>query len=325
MTPLEREVLATIEPDAAEEGAMKADAEALQAAADRRLAALRVPGQATVQGSVAKGTWLRGAGDVDLFLLLDPAVPEARLESIAEEVGKGVLSGVHKRYAQHPYLMGTFRGRTVDLVPAYRVAAPGARMSAVDRTPFHTEWVRSRLDGAARGEARILKQWLKGVGAYGAQTAVGGVSGYLAEVLVAWAGSFAAVVSWLAADAKPRRIALGPDQVADEVSPLVVVDPVDPARNCAAAVQDETLSRAVVASRAYLASPDRRFFFPAPPRAEPKAGLQAALAARREAWLGILLRPRTDRLDIVFPQFQKGARAFSAALGQAGFPVRRMS
>jgi tRNA nucleotidyltransferase (CCA-adding enzyme) len=322
VTPLEREVLARITPTAEEERAMLATAADLVARVDRELRAEKVPGQASVQGSVAKGTWLRGSADLDLFLLVDPAVPQERLEKVALAVGPRVLEGCHKRYAQHPYVIGAFQGLQVDLVPAYKVAAASAKMSAVDRTPFHTAWVRQHLAGR-EGEVRLAKKWMKGVGAYGAQTALGGFSGYLVEVLVARLGSFAALVDWLAADARPRRIALGPDQVKDEVAPLVVVDPVDPARNCAAAVSEPTLALAVDAARAYRAAPGASFFEPAPPRAEPPAALHAALAARRESWMGLLLRPRTPRLDIVFPQFQKAARSVEAALEAAGFAVRR--
>ncbi|MFO1535527.1 MAG: CCA tRNA nucleotidyltransferase [Thermoplasmatota archaeon] len=318
-TPLEREVLARVTPTPEEERAMQATAADLVARLDEQLRRERLPGHASVQGSVAKGTWLRGSADVDLFLLLDPSVPESRLEQIALAVGPRVLEGCHKRYAQHPYVIGSFKGLQVDLVPAYQVPAASAKMSAVDRTPFHTAWVRERLAGKA-GEVRLAKKWMKGVGAYGAQTALGGFSGYLVEVLVARFDSFAGVVDWLAAGAVVRRIALGPDQAKDDVAPLVVVDP---ARNCAAAVSEPTLALAIDAARAYGAKPSVRFFEPAPPRAEPPAALHEALAARHEAWMGLLLRPRTPRLDIVFPQFQRAARSVEAALEAAGFPVRK--
>lgn len=324
MTPLEAEVLRDIEPTPTERAAMAQDASILAEAATRRLADLAVPGTASVQGSVAKDTWLRNAGDIDLFLLLDEQVPAARLESIAEEVGRGLLQGVHKRYAQHPYLMGHFRDRLVDLVPAYRVAQASAKMSAVDRTPFHTAWMQGHLDDDGRAQARLLKQWLKGIGAYGAQTAIGGFSGYLAEVLIVHFGSFSGVVAWLAAGGQPRRITLGSDQVQDQGEPLVVVDPVDPARNCAAAVQPETLELAVEAARAYQREPDRRHFFPPSLTPVTTSRLHDALRLQGVTWLAALLRPRTNRLDIVLPQFQKGARAIAAALAHAGFPVHRM-
>ncbi|HLF16819.1 MAG TPA: nucleotidyltransferase domain-containing protein, partial [Candidatus Thermoplasmatota archaeon] len=170
MTPLEQGVLAEITPTPAEEAAAARAVADLEAEATRALAEAGLPGAAAVQGSLAKGTWLKGGADIDLFLLLDPAVPLDELESVAERVGRRILEKPQKKYAQHPYLQGFFRGQAVDLVPAYRVASAHAKMSAVDRTPFHTAWVRTRLDARGRGEVRLAKRWMKGVGVYGAET-----------------------------------------------------------------------------------------------------------------------------------------------------------
>lgn len=322
---LEAEVLRDVTPSPEEERALAATVKDLEARCDAALAAARLPGRAAVQGSVAKGTWLRGGADLDLFLLLDPTVPASRLDSVAGEVGAKVLQDARRKYAQHPYLSGTFQGHAVDLVPAYAVPNAGAKMSAVDRTPFHTAWVKAHLDGAARGQVRLAKKWLKGVGAYGAQTALGGFSGYLVEVLVARWGSFSGLLDWLAADAAPHRIAVppgGPDQVKDDVSPLVVVDPVDPARNCAAAVTAPTLALAVQAARAYVAQPSRAFFQPAPPRAEAPDRLRSLLSSQGSLWAGVLLRPKAERMDIVYPQFQRAVRTLTSGLETAGFTVR---
>lgn len=326
MTPLETDVLAEVTPTAEEKAVVEADAKALVAACDARLAAAKLPGKASVQGSIAKGTWLKGGADIDLFLLLDPSVPVERLEAAALDVGPHVLSDVTKKYAQHPYLMGKFRGRAVDLVPAYAVAEAGAKMSAVDRTPFHTAWVLSHLGDHKRAQVRLAKRWMKGTGVYGAQTAIGGFSGYLVEVLVARFLSFDGILGWLAGDAQPRRIVLPgtTDQVTDEVVPLVVVDPVDPGRNCAAAVSPATLRQAIAAAKAYRGTPSRRFFFPAAPRSEHPDTLRHALEAQDAAWAGALLLPKTERLDIVFPQFQKAARTLETGLEAAGFTVRRL-
>lgn len=326
---LEAKVLAEVTPTADEERALQAIVKDLEGKAEAAMAEQRLPGRAAVQGSAAKGTWLRGGADIDLFLLLDPSVPAERLETAATSVGTKILPDARKKYAQHPYLQGTFRGHAVDLVPAYAVAAASAKMSAVDRTPFHTAWVRGRLDAAGRGHVRLAKRWLKGVGAYGAQTALGGFSGYLVEVLVVRLGSFPALVDWLAGGAQPRRIAVplsdgkpGPDQVKDDVSPLVVVDPVDPARNCAAAVTAATLASATEAAQAYRRAPDRRFFFPAPPRGEDAGALHSALSAQGSLWTGVLLRPQALRMDIVFPQFQRAVRTLTSGLQAAGLGIR---
>ncbi len=321
---IEADVLRAVTPSPDEEKALAAVVAELEAKAAAALAQAGLKGKPGVQGSVAKGTWLRGGADIDLFLLLDPGVPADKLDGVAATVGQQLLPDARRKYAQHPYLSGTFKGHAVDLVPAYAVPSAGAKMSAVDRTPFHSAWVRERLDAAGRAQVRLAKKWLKGVGAYGAQTALGGFSGYLVEVLVAAKGSFVGLVDWLAADAKPRRVALGPDQVKDDVAPLVVVDPVDPARNCAAAVTAATLALAVEAARAYKARPDRRFFDPAPPRAEPADLVRSAVSSTSSGglWTGVLLRPSGARMDIVFPQFQRAVRTLTSGLESAGFAVR---
>ncbi|MFA5943241.1 MAG: CCA tRNA nucleotidyltransferase [Candidatus Thermoplasmatota archaeon] len=324
MTPLEREILGEVTPSDDEQAALDSIVRDLVARCDAELAAAGLPGKAGVQGSVAKGTWLRGGTDIDLFLLLDPSVPQDRLEAVALQVGPKVLEECQKKYAQHPYLTGSFKGHAVDLVPAYAVPEAGAKMSAVDRTPFHTAWVRAHLGDHKRAQVRLLKRWMKGTGVYGAQTAIGGFSGYLVEVLIARFLSFDGVLLWLSGGAQPRRIALGPDQVKDDVSQLVVVDPVDPARNCAAAVNLATLELAIAAAKAYRAAPGRRFFFPNPPRVELPATLQAALSAQEASWTGALVRPKSKRLDIVFPQFQRAARTLETGLANAGFTVRRL-
>ncbi|MHB8633306.1 MAG: nucleotidyltransferase domain-containing protein, partial [Thermoplasmatota archaeon] len=80
MTPLEEEILHEVTPTPQEEREAQADVAVLEGNADAALAAEGIPGHARLQGSVAKGTWLRGGADFDLFLLLDPKVPAPQLE-----------------------------------------------------------------------------------------------------------------------------------------------------------------------------------------------------------------------------------------------------
>lgn len=311
-------ILDEITPSTAEEAAMQARADALINAVNAACRAHGFDAQATIQGSVAKGTWLRGSVDLDCFVLLPPTAPESDLKRLAETVGEDVLTDPKRKYAQHPYLVGTFDGAQVDLVPAYAAETAAQIQSAVDRTPFHTEWVNTHLTSEQKSDLRLLKAWCKGTGIYGAETKIGGFSGYLLEVLVAWTGSMDGVLSWLA-DHTPR-VALGEDEVTDEVSPLVVVDPVDPTRNCAAAVTKETLATAALAAQAYQAAPGKQFYHPAPPH---RRDIPQRLEADGHDWTGLLLHPQTDRLDIVFPQFQRGGRMFAEGLDRDGFPVVR--
>ncbi len=317
-------ILEKIKPTSAQQDSMRVTARALVARANDSLARhadADSAAEAVVQGSIAKDTWIADSRDLDLFLLLHPDTPADQLAAIAKRVADDTLEDVQQRYAQHPYQVGTFQGCTVDLVPAYRVQDGDQAKSAVDRTPFHTAWVCNHLDDAARDQVRLVKQWCKGTGVYGAETAIGGFSGYLLEVLVHRFGDFSGVLAWLARGANPRALDHGEGLPADDAAVLLVADPVDPHRNVAAAVQQDTLDRAMLAARCFQASPSESFFFPRPRRAESQEVLQAALLGG--GWCALHLRPATDRLDIVFPQFQKATRAVAEDFVRAGFGATR--
>ncbi len=318
---VEAAILERLTPTRDEADRMRHTVARLEAAVAAALAAAGSNAEASVQGSIAKGTWIAGSTDVDLFLLCDPDTPADELEGLATQVGSAVLESWDKKYAQHPYILGLFEGVQVDLVPAFRVRDASQRASAVDRTPLHTAWVKANLNDHQLGDVRLLKQWLKGVGAYGAETAVGGFSGYLCEVLVEWHASFDGVLSWLVAGTPRRHGWIG--EPPNEPGALLVADPVDASRNVAAAVTEDTFARAAHAARSYRESPSEVYFFPPPPEASAPAELRSALASTGHAWAGLVLVPQTDRLDLILPQFQKAGRQATQQLTRAGFTVER--
>ncbi len=206
-------------------------------------------------GSVAKGTWLPGA-DLDLFLRFPPGTDLA-VEGLT--LARRLLPEGVELYAQHPYLRGEIDSTEIDVVPCLAVADGASPESAVDRTPFHTAWVRERITPTSAGEVRLAKRFLQGVGAYGAAAAVGGFSGYLVEILVLRYGGFRAWLELLAGWQPPVELGVVPGAPATAVT---LPDPVDSARNVAAGVTRRTLGLAVLAARAFLANPGERYFFP---------------------------------------------------------------
>ena len=126
-----------------------------------------------IVGSVAKGTFLKGA-DIDLFLKFNN---DTDLKKEGLHIAKKILPNGRELYAQHPYLRGEIKGIGIDVVPCYTIENSTKPISAVDRTPFHTEWVKKNISGL-EDEIRLTKQFLKGCGAYGASSAIGGFSGY---------------------------------------------------------------------------------------------------------------------------------------------------
>lgn len=200
-------------------------------------------------GSYAKGTWLPGDVDIDIFIRIAPETSESIFERLGLSVGARATSGYPrgKKYAQHPYTEATVDGVKVNIVPCYDVEPPNWK-SAADRSPYHLRLV-ERLPDRQKFQIRLLKKFMKGVGVYGAEIEFQGFSGYAAEVLVMAHDDFEGVLRFFA-EFKPR----GPEEF------FHLLDPVDEGRDLARAISLEKLGRMVLASRAFLRNPSQGYF-----------------------------------------------------------------
>ncbi|MCI2414825.1 MAG: CCA tRNA nucleotidyltransferase [Candidatus Aramenus sp.] len=218
---------------------------------------------AQVHGSFRKGTWLKGDADVDVFVFFPKEVGKEYLRTEALKLLLERLKGleVDMAYAEHPYLITRVEGVEVDVVPGLKVESGEEALTAVDRTPFHTEYVLSHLSDEQKDEVRLLKRFLKGIGVYGAEIKVQGFSGYVSELLVVKYGTFVRVLEEARKWRNPVKVELvKPKKEFD--SPVIIPDPVDPRRNAAAAVSLKSLATFVIASHFFLKDPSISFFFP---------------------------------------------------------------
>ncbi len=299
--------------------------------ADEAAAKLRIDARATLVGSVARGTWLRQEPDIDVFILFHDRLSREELEKRGLAVARRVAGAAgEERFAEHPYVTTKFRGLDIDLVPCYDVADPKKIKSAVDRTPHHQRYVKSKLTTRLADEVLLLKQFALGVGVYGAELKVQGFSGYLCELLVLHHGSFKALVE-AASDWVPGKIldiaGSYPDEseprLLFEKQPLVVIDPVDPNRNAAAAVSLQNFTIFVRACQDYLRRPSLRFFFPRPVKLLGPRGLNRVLRKRGTRILCAVFRSPEVVPDVLYPQLRKTERALVTRLAQEGFEVMR--
>ena len=207
-----------------------------------------------VVGSIAKGTYLEGT-DIDIFLVFQKGT---NLKEEGLDIAKKILPKGKELYAQHPYLRGEIKGVGIDLVPCFAIDKSTESISAVDRTPFHTDWVVSNIAGL-ENEVRLTKQFLKAIGAYGANSAIGGFSGYLVEILCIKYGGFLNLINEISQWRPPiiiDKIEKAPD------SPIMICDPVDDKRNVAAGVTLKGLGTAILASKSFIDKPSMNFFYP---------------------------------------------------------------
>ncbi len=274
-------------------------------------------------GSVAKSTHLKDP-DIDLFMLFPESTELGELKEKGLAIGRKILDG-KEHYAQHPYVRGTFRGFQVDLVPCFRIRDTRKKMSAVDRTPFHTDFVKKNLKKGQADEVRLLKRFMKGTECYGAEAKVEGFSGYLCELLIMRFGTFRGVLEAASQWKVGETLWLSGFEGKEFSEPLTFVDPVDSSRNVASAVSTETLLRFVLASREYLKAPDQKYFFPVE-RVPWDPDKIREVAGKRLDNLVSITFPKLDLIDdVVYPQLRKSLVNISALLERADFEVEKTS
>ena len=144
-----------------------------------------------------------------------------------------------------------------------------AAVNITDISPLHAVWVNQQPKDI-KNQIRLAKQFAKAQGCYGAESYLGGFSGYVLEILTIYYGSFhkliEASIKWkIKQVVDVEKHHQGKDvfmeiDLAKLNSPLIVVDPVDKYRNAAAALSKEKWQRFKNAAKMYLKSPNSSFF-----------------------------------------------------------------
>lgn len=321
------EVLKRVNPSESERKKVQDLAKKLTTTVEKEAKERKLEADVRVEGSVAKNTWLRDCPEIDVFIQVPKTVPREAFETVCLEIAKKATEGYEQieRFAEHPYLEAIMDNVWVNIVPCYKVTQ-GEWVSATDRTPFHTDYVKQYLDEKLGEETRLLKRFMKGIEVYGAEIKVGGFSGYLCELLVLHYGSFAKVLQ--AAGNWKEPIIIDPEgfykkreaikTVFDE--PLVMVDPVDKERNVAAAVRKDRLDEFIAASREFMKSPNIEYFYPPETVALEKTELVSKIKDRASAIVFIAFGGSAVP-DILWGQLYRSQKALRNLITNYDFKI----
>ena len=293
-----------------------------------------------IVGSTGRETWLSGDHDIDLFLMYPKSLSREELEKRGLAAGKKIvelLKGKWRlKYAEHPYVNARIGEYEVDIVPCYKIKKGEKIKSAVDRSPLHAEYIIQKLDSSLRDAVRLLKQFCKGIGIYGSDNKVEGISGYTCELLVIVYGKFEQVLKAVA-KFKPGKIidienywfanVKDPKKVERELKikfkgqPLILIDPIDKNRNVTAALSCENFVRFVMKAKEFLGAPDIEFFFP---KKRPLTKQQLnKLKARKTKFIALSFKKPDVSDDVLYPQLRKTLERLTKLLRHHGFDVIR--
>jgi len=281
----------------------------------------KLPVSIELVGSIAKDTYLKNNMDIDLFLVFPTTFPKEEIARHALEIGRSLLEKTEESYAEHPYIRGYFNDYKTEIVPCYKIENASQKLSAVDRTPLHTAYVMRHLKEGQKQEVRLLKQFLKGIGCYGAEAEVEGFSGYLCEILIIGYESFRNLAEEAQNWEKEERLAQSNGKYQSFDTPLIFIDPVDINRNVASALVEDKFDLFVKACKEYVKNPRITFFFPNDVEPWPLKKIKSEIQKQGCLYIGVKLA-KPDLIDEnLYPQVRKAAKSIWDAYKRHDFTI----
>ncbi len=285
--------------------------------------------EAILAGSLSRNTHLKGERDIDIFILFDKKVKKEKFVKEGLKLAKKI-SGKNWEidYGEHPYVKTEIEGYKVELIPAYKIKTTKELISSVDRTPFHTEFVKEKIKGKQRNEVRLLKKFLKGIECYGAELKTQGFSGYLVELLILKYKNFENALK-NASQWKDRKV-LSMEKIEkgkekellkEYLAPLIFLDPTDETRNVSAAVSKESYEKFKEKAETFLKKPLVDFFYPKPVKILKKTDFMKKISKKNL----VLIETGYKKIheDVTFGQLRKFLKKLKVALKKEDFTVLR--
>ncbi|MEK6896043.1 MAG: hypothetical protein AABX12_01110 [Nanoarchaeota archaeon] len=244
---------------------------------DLRAMLLRARGDAVlfIGGSFAKNTALKKTPyEVDIFIRFREARGIAeRMNLLIREIKKNKNYSLTVMHGSRDYLQISMRGHSdivIELIPVLMIRKPQQAQNITDLSAFHVAYMLKKLRGL-EPHVRLAKAFCAAQGVYGAESYIGGFSGYALECLIVKYKSFPGMLRALARaetpividvekhykNAQEARLLMNESKVK---GPIVLVDPTYKERNALAALSGESFARFQKAARAFLARPSRAFF-----------------------------------------------------------------
>jgi len=218
-------------------------------------------------GSAAKGTLVGNQFDCDIFVRFNKKHKDQDLsELLSKALGPLKTKRVHgsRDYFQIP---GTPQ---FEIIPVLNIQSPDQALNVTDASPLHVEWVTAQIQKLKkknidlRKEIILTKIFCKSQGVYGAESYIRGFSGHVLDILVTYYGGFEKLLlasrKWkegLIIDISKHGKVINKSKL---ISPLIVVDPIQPDRNASASLSTEQYELFITRAKEFLKHPNSEFF-----------------------------------------------------------------
>lgn len=321
MNEIEKQILERVTPSSEDRKKLETIIQEIKEKLKQEISERNLPVSIELVGSTAKDTYLKDNLDIDFFLSFPTKFPKEDIAKNALSIGKKLLTDAEESYAEHPYLRGHYKYYYVEIVPCYKIEKASQKLSAVDRTPLHTKYIKENLPDSQKPEVRLFKQFLIGIGCYGAEAEIEGFSGYLCEILILKYGCYKRLIENAQNWKTGEQLTLSKGKYPNFDTPLTFTDPVDINRNVASALSKEKFDLFKRACKEYLKKPNIKFFFPNKIKPWPLKKIKEEIQKQKCQYISLKFDKPNVISENLYPQARKATRSIRETCERNDFTI----
>ena len=226
----------------------------------------KIKATATTGGSIAKNTYLVDDHDCDIFVQFDRKYRDEDISALLGVSLRKIFPKLITLHGSRDYYQ-LRNALHFEIVPVLRIRKTAEAVNITDCSPLHVTWVRKFPKLA--DEIRLTRAFCKANGVYGAESYIKGFAGHVIDIITIHYGGFLKLLE-AARKWKEKTVvdyhdahkgkALRELNKSKLVSPLIVIDPVDPSRNAAASLGMEKFDVFIQKAKEFLKHPSREYF-----------------------------------------------------------------
>lgn len=242
----------------------------------KNLKVLKINAEIFVGGSFAKNTIIKkDAYDADIFIRYEKKYSKENISELLGRALKGVKN-VSKVHGSRDYFRIKINPQFfIEVIPVLKIKNPKEAENVTDLSYSHVNYINKKIKSEKILEdIRIAKAFCYANNCYGAESYIGGFSGYALELLVYHYKGFMKFIKAASRMGKEKIVidiekhfrnkqaALMDINSSKLESPIILVDPTYKQRNALAALSEETFEKFRKTCRKFLKKPSMKFFEP---------------------------------------------------------------
>lgn len=283
-------------------------------------------------GSAAKGTFLKHDFDCDVFVrFMYNEYKKKNISPLLEKALRHMKGTAYERvHGSRDYFIGTWKELHYEIIPVLYINDKRMAKNITDMSPLHVEWLNQHLTEEIRDQIILTKLFFKAQKVYGAESYMNGFSGHIVDLLTIYYGSFKELLENIVRWQEKELINMTPHPInisdfnPDKIqSAIIVVDPVQPERNAAAAVGFEQFYQIQNQATAFLENPSTTFFQRISITTKELKKLKKVVEKKQQAIVIVKALPTHGKLDTIGTKIFKTHEFIQEELKRNSFTIEK--